>query len=181
MPVTPSIGLVTSAPDRRILYDNRWLSGHRRLRGAQGHDLPASTPHAVTRAIRYAHTRVLALRRAPHIPTSGAPKAALLLNVLCGLCTRAVRAGVYCARCANRAMLRSKVIGRAGGRRGYQRRSHDGRAQPRAVWAMPRPVERAPARIGRCRRSGEARSLLSFPSMFVTGGVATSRGRLNVT
>ena len=26
MPVTPSIGLVTSAPDRRVLYDNRWLS-----------------------------------------------------------------------------------------------------------------------------------------------------------
>ena len=36
MPVTPSIGLVTSAPDRRVLYDNRWLSGHRRLRGAVG-------------------------------------------------------------------------------------------------------------------------------------------------
>ena len=32
--VTPSIGLVTSAPDRRVLHDNRWLSGHRRLRGA---------------------------------------------------------------------------------------------------------------------------------------------------
>ena len=34
MPVTPSIGLVTSAPDGRVLHDNRWLSGHRRLRGA---------------------------------------------------------------------------------------------------------------------------------------------------
>lgn len=34
IPVTPSIGLVTSAPDRRVLHDNRWLSGHCRLRGA---------------------------------------------------------------------------------------------------------------------------------------------------
>ena len=40
------------------------------------------------------------------------------------------------------------MIGRAGGRRGYQRRSYDGRAQPRAVWAMPRTVERAPSSDG---------------------------------
>ena len=52
------------------------------------------------------------------------------------------------ALCANRAVLRSKVVGRAGRRRGYQMRSYDGRAQPRAVWATPRPVERAQASDG---------------------------------
>ena len=45
-------------------------------------------------------------------------------------------------------MLRSKVTGRAGRRRGYERRGHDGRAQSCAAWAMPRPVERAPASDG---------------------------------
>ena len=48
----------------------------------------------------------------------------------------------------NTYMLVSKVIGRAGRRRGYGRRGHEGRTQPRAVWAMPRPVERAPASDG---------------------------------
>ena len=41
-----------------------------------------------------------------------------------------------------------KVIGRAGGRRGHGRCRHDGRAQPSAARAMPRPVERAQASDG---------------------------------
>ena len=52
------------------------------------------------------------------------------------------------ALCANRAVLRSKVVGRAGRGRDYQWRSCDGRAQPRVVWAMPRSVERAQASDG---------------------------------
>ena len=40
------------------------------------------------------------------------------------------------------------MLGRAGRRHGYQRRSCDGRAQPRAVWATPRSAERAPASDG---------------------------------
>ena len=137
MPVTPSIGLVTSAPDRRVLHDNRWLSGHRRLRGAQGHDFFARPQLERKR-------RPIIFSRWPH-------------SLVCGECGQrfslyampadqaAEQQNLIGARCANGAVLRRKVTGRAGRRRGYQMRSYDGRAQPRAVWAMPRPVERAQA------------------------------------
>ena len=52
------------------------------------------------------------------------------------------------------------MIGRAGRGRGYQWRSYDGRAQPRAVWAMPWPVERPPASDGADERA-EARAKVS--------------------
>ena len=50
------------------------------------------------------------------------------------------------SRTARKQMI--KVVGRAGGRCGHGRCWHDGRAQPCAAWAMPRPVERAPASDG---------------------------------
>ena len=137
MPVTPSIGLVTSAPDRRVLHDNRWLSGHRHLRGCElyhkkVHSLGEMTYTFFACAARSTHVEVRpTCRRWCH-------------SMHCvPLLSSVVR-----ALCANRAVLRSKVVGRAGRRRGYQMRSYDGRAQPRAVWAMPRPVERAQASDG---------------------------------
>ena len=65
----------------------------------------------------------------------------------------------------NAYMLSSKVIGRAGRRRGSGRRGHDGRAQLRAVWAMPRPLERPPASDGAVV-AREARIGLSFLCVF---------------
>ena len=70
------------------------------------------------------------------------------------------------ALCANRAVLRSKVVGRAGRRRGYQMRSYDGRAQPRAVWATPRPVERAQASDGADDREERQAFFRSRPCLY---------------
>ena len=50
-------------------------------------------------------------------------------------------------------MLSSKVIGRAGRRRGAGRRGHDGQAQPRAVWATAVPTGRAPSSDGALGRA----------------------------
>ena len=45
-------------------------------------------------------------------------------------------------------MWSSKVVGRARGRSDHGRCRHDAAAQPSAAWAMPRPLERAPASDG---------------------------------
>ena len=69
------------------------------------------------------------------------------------------------------------MVGRASRRRGYETCGHDGRAQPRAVRAMPRPVERARASDG--AHDGHERSInLSFPSVFVRATVTTSRTQI---
>ena len=108
--------------------------------------------------------------RTHHIPMSAATMTGAV--PMAHGCT--VTSAVHRALCANRAMFRSKVLGRAGRRHGYQRRSCDGRAQPRAVWATPRSAERAPASDGADDRE-KRQSDLSFPSVFVTAVNATSR------
>ena len=110
--------------------------------------------------------------RTHHIPMSAATMTGAV--PMAHGCT--VTSAVHRALCANRAMFRSKVLGRAGRRHGYQRRSCDGRAQPRAVWATPRSAERAPASDGADDRE-KRQSDLSFPSVFVTAVNATSRER----
>ena len=82
--------------------------------------------------------------RTQHTPTSAA-SACQLAAMACG-CT-AHRSVLRARACAERHQ-RFKVVGRAGGQLGHGRCRHDGRAQPRAAWAMPRPVERAPASDG---------------------------------
>ena len=133
------------------------------------HECMHTNKHTHEHMHTHAHTHTDACMYA-HTPTS-APKAALLLSVACA---RAVCAGVYCALCANRAMFRSKVLGRAGRRHGYQRRNCDGRAQPRAVWATPRSAERALASDGADDRE-KRQSDFSFSCVFVTAVNATSR------
>ena len=51
-------------------------------------------------------------------------------------------------------MLRSKVIGRAGGRRGYKRRGYGARAQPRS-----------PCRLGDAEAGGESAGIGRVPTI----------------
>ena len=152
MPVMLSIGHVSDAPDTRALHDSRWLSVtvvyEVMTRNAAG-----------TPALLWCMD--LLLFRMQDIVLHAAMMQTYSAELNWGpgsspSLTRSLRIPY---------MLSSKVIGRAGRRRGYGRRGHDGRAQPRAVWAMPRPVERPPASDGAVV-AREARIRLSLSVTF---------------
>ena len=115
-----------------------------------------------TPCVRTGRRRCLKLAgRTHHIAMSAATMTgAVPMAHGCTVASTVQRASSHSTR-----MLSSKVTGRAGRRRGYERRGHDGRAQSCAAWAMPRPVERAPASDGADDREKRQSAFRSRPCL----------------
>ena len=115
-----------------------------------------------TSCVRTGRRRCLKLAgRTHHIAMSAATMTgAVPMAHGCTVASTVQRASSHSTR-----MLSSKVTGRAGRRRGYERRGHDGRAQSCAAWAMPRPVERAPASDGADDREERTSAFRSRPCL----------------
>ena len=165
MQVTPSIGLVTSAPDRRVLHDNRWLSGRRCLRGACGQDFcHLHSSNGVDDPCKK-HAG-----RTPWYVASAASASASMpcLQIKPWSCRTSTRSCVLHAHV-------EEQDDRARGSTARLPMAH-------LLWPSSAPCRLGDAEaggesagIGRCRRSGKARDGFSFPSIFVTAVNATSQ------